>query len=111
MISERLWLITMRVVAVRLPSRCSPTFGGLSCCAKTRNETKAEKALVLWLNSTLGLLSMLGVRQETRGAWIDFKKPSLKALKLTRGSFRPTSWIPLLAPSTALQVQRWNRIR
>jgi hypothetical protein len=34
----------------------------------------------LWLNSTLGLLVLLAHREETRGAWIDFKKPVLKDL-------------------------------
>jgi hypothetical protein len=31
--------------------------------------------LVLWLNSTLGLLLLFGNRQETEGAWVSFKKP------------------------------------
>ena len=38
------------------------------------------KALALWLNSTLGLTLLLGSRIETRGAWISFKKPTLKTL-------------------------------
>jgi hypothetical protein len=41
---------------------------------------KQEKVLVLWLNSTLGLLTLLAHRDETEGAWVDFKKPTLKAL-------------------------------
>jgi hypothetical protein len=39
-----------------------------------------EKILALWFNSTLGFLSILVNRQETRGAWIQFKKPVLGAL-------------------------------
>ena len=39
-----------------------------------------QKALVLWLNSTLGLLLLLAHREETEGAWIDFKKPILAKL-------------------------------
>ncbi len=38
------------------------------------------KSLILWLNSTLGLLLLLGNRQETEGAWVDFKKESLNEL-------------------------------
>ena len=41
---------------------------------------EAEKALVLWLNSSLGLLMFLGYREETRGAWVHFKKPILQAM-------------------------------
>ena len=36
-----------------------------------------EKALALWFNSTFGLILLLANRQETRGAWVDFKKPVL----------------------------------
>jgi len=38
------------------------------------------KGLALWLNSTLGLLILLGNREETRGAWMDFKKPVLASM-------------------------------
>jgi hypothetical protein len=38
------------------------------------------KSLVLWLNSSLGLLLSFGNRQETRGAWVSFKKQSLGEL-------------------------------
>jgi len=38
------------------------------------------KSLVLWLNSTLGLLLLFGNRQETEGAWVSFKKQSLYEL-------------------------------
>jgi hypothetical protein len=40
----------------------------------------AEKALVLWLNSTIGILILLGQREETEGAWVKFKKPSLLSM-------------------------------
>ena len=39
-----------------------------------------EKALVLWFNSTVASLMLLANRQETRGAWIQFKKPVLADL-------------------------------
>jgi hypothetical protein len=41
-----------------------------------------EKAPVLWLNSTLGLLVLLANREETRGVWIDFKRPVLVGLPI-----------------------------
>jgi hypothetical protein len=36
-----------------------------------------RKSIVLWLNSTLGLLILYAHRTETEGAWIGFKKPTL----------------------------------
>ena len=41
--------------------------------------TNQEKALTLWFNSTLGILLLLCFREDTEGAWIQFKKPSLEA--------------------------------
>jgi hypothetical protein len=43
-------------------------------------DVRQEKALVMWLNSSLGLLMLLAVREETEGAWINFKKPTLEHL-------------------------------
>ena len=42
--------------------------------------SEAEKSLVLWLNSTLGMVMLLAIREETRGAWVGFKKPVLSAM-------------------------------
>ncbi|MFW6112530.1 MAG: hypothetical protein ACOC6S_03060 [Chloroflexota bacterium] len=39
-----------------------------------------EKALILWLNSTPGIILLLAHREETQGAWIDFKKPVLSEM-------------------------------
>jgi hypothetical protein len=39
-----------------------------------------EKTLTLWLNSTLGLLVMLVHREDTEGAWVQFKKPVLSGM-------------------------------
>jgi len=41
---------------------------------------EAEKALVLWLNSSLGLTMLMGYRSETEGAFVDFKKPALSSM-------------------------------
>lgn len=43
-------------------------------------DDKSAKALVLWLNGTLGILLFAGSRAETAGAWVKFKKPTLHAL-------------------------------
>jgi len=46
------------------------------------DRTSAEKALVLWLNSTLGLLILIASREETQGAWVQFKKPILESMSV-----------------------------
>jgi hypothetical protein len=77
-IVERLWLVTYRVVAVQLSEK---VLSNVWWPLALRDDRQAVgRALVLWLNSTLGLLSLLASRVETRGAWIDFKKPILQEL-------------------------------
>jgi hypothetical protein len=39
-----------------------------------------EKAMVLWFNSTLGLLLYLAHKSETEGPFVDFKKPVLESM-------------------------------
>ena len=39
-----------------------------------------EKALAVWLNSSLGLLTILAQRTSTRGGWVAMKKADLKEL-------------------------------
>lgn len=78
MLAERLWLKTQRVFAVRLNKKALANVWWPF--ALGQDDEGAEKALVLWLNSTLGLLTLLAHREETRGAWVDFKKPTLAAM-------------------------------
>ncbi len=79
MIGERLWLVTQRFVAVRLPRVALSNVWWPFALSKEHKSQLLEKALVLWMNSTLGLLLLLINREETRGAWVDFKKPVLTA--------------------------------
>ena len=39
-----------------------------------------EKSLAVWLNSSLGLLTLLANRTSTRGAWVALKKGDLQKL-------------------------------
>jgi hypothetical protein len=39
-----------------------------------------EKIQSLWFNSTLGILSLIAARVDTRGAWVELKKPVLEEL-------------------------------
>ena len=46
-----------------------------------RTENKVnEKALAVWLNSSLGLLTVLAQRTSTRGGWVGMKKADLEEL-------------------------------
>lgn len=77
LVGARLWLNTRRLWAVRLPAPVlSNVWWPLSLKEGLKTELH-EKALVLWCNSTLSLLLLLAHRQETRGAWVQFKKPVL----------------------------------
>ena len=75
LIAERLRLNTMRLSAIRVGEKVlSNVWWTL---VLKRGGIRAEKALALWLNSSLGILLLMGHREETQGAWIGFKKPVL----------------------------------
>jgi hypothetical protein len=44
------------------------------------NDVRHDKAIALWFNSTIGLVSMFAHRVPTRGPWVQFKKPVLENL-------------------------------
>jgi hypothetical protein len=80
MIAERSRLNTQRALAVRLPEH-----GLANVWWPVRlheDNEKAEKVLALWLNSTLGILSLVAHRVPTEGAWVQFKKPTLENLPI-----------------------------
>jgi hypothetical protein len=80
MISERSWLNTQRTLAVRLPR---PALSNVWWPVRLKKpNVEAEKTLALWLNSTLGLLTSLAHRIPTRGAWVQFKKPTIENLPI-----------------------------
>ena len=96
-IADRLWLKTIRIVAARLPDRVlSNTWWPLRLTLD-RDASKRGKALILWLNSTLGLLVLLATRVETRGAWVEFKKPSLSSMPVLDVDSLTTSQLDALA--------------
>jgi len=78
MIAERMWFNTQRALAVRLPHESlSNVWWPFHC---TIEDDRFEKALVLWLNSTLGIINVTSHRVSTRGAWVQFKKPHLASM-------------------------------
>jgi hypothetical protein len=82
MISERLRLNTYRIVASLVDK---PALSNVWWPVKMNNRKNAsitEKFLVLWLNSTLGLILMLSYRGDTEGSWVQLKKPTLELLSV-----------------------------
>src|SRR2546430_12990399 len=77
LVAERLWLTTTRLVAIRTSEKVlSNTWWPIA----TDYGGTLDKILALWFNSSLGLLSLIASRVDTRGAWIDLKKPILEEL-------------------------------
>ena len=76
LVAERLRLNTTRVVAMRSnESALSNVWWPM------RIEDEAtEKALTVWLNSSLGLLAILAQRTSTEGSWVGMKKADLQVL-------------------------------
>ena len=76
LVAERLWLETNRVVAMWserevLSNVWWPVRGG---------DVQTEKAVAFWLNSSLGILTVLAHRTSTRGGWVGMKKADLEEL-------------------------------
>lgn len=80
LLGARIWLFTRRLWAVRLIKPVLSNVWWPFTLKEKFNQEINEKVLVIWFNSTLNLLLLLAHRQETRGAWVQFKKPILAAL-------------------------------
>ncbi len=73
MLVERMRLNSQKLVAIKLPHAClSNSWWPFRL---NNPDPILEKALVLWMNSTLGLMIQLSHRVTTQGAWVKFKKP------------------------------------
>ena len=86
LIAERLWLNTTRVVAMRCQQ---PVLSNVWWETKLRDESW-ERTLALYLNSSLGIPSLLSQRTTTRGGWVANKKGDLGELTV----FAPRSCSP-----------------
>jgi len=82
LLAERMRLNTVRAVTVHTTEKVLSNVWWSFVFREQKDAkiSEAEKALVLWLNSTLGIMILLGQREETEGAWVDFKKPSLLSM-------------------------------
>lgn len=70
---ERVRTNTHRVLAVGFDGQ---VLGNTWWSLATALSVEQEKALLLWLNSTLGILAVFGRRVVTEGAWMKLKKPA-----------------------------------
>ena len=86
LVAERLWLETTRIAAMRSEVN---VLSNVWWPVRVADET-TEKALTVWLNSSLGLLTILAQRTSTRGGWVALKKADLAKL--------PVLDIPSLPP-------------
>ncbi|MBK8752156.1 MAG: N-6 DNA methylase [Candidatus Competibacteraceae bacterium] len=77
LLTERLWPITHRVLAVSFDQ---PVLGNTWWALKTEVSPERRKALLLWLNGSLSLLAFFGSRVATRSAWMQMKKPAWAAM-------------------------------
>jgi len=79
LVAERLRLTTARLVAIRTSEKVlSNTWWPVA----TEGGGVVDKILALWLNSSLGLLSLIASRVDTEGAWVELKKPTLESLPI-----------------------------
>ena len=86
LIAERLWLETTRVISMRSDTR---VLSNVWWPVRVE-DIPTEKALALWLNSSLGILTVLAQRTSTRGGWVGTKKADLEELPvLDTGSLSP----------------------
>ena len=78
LVAERVRLNTMRTVAMRVDTR---VLSNVWWPIRVASET-VEKALALWLNSSLGLLTIMAERTSTEGSWVAMKKADLEELPI-----------------------------
>ena len=76
LVAERLRLNTARVAAM-----CAdvPVLSNVWWPIKTESRL-ADRALAVWINSSLGLLTLLATRNTTQGSWVKFKKADLRVM-------------------------------
>ena len=93
LVAERLWLETARVAAMWSETRVlSNVWWPIRV-----GDAAREKALAVWLNSSLGLLTLLAQRTSTRGGWVAIKKGDLEKLPVL--DVRALSQVQLMALS------------
>jgi hypothetical protein len=81
-VAERLRLNSQRIFCMRVSEKVLANSWWVLAWKDKDYGEKAEKAVALWFNSTIGILQSLSSRVETEGAWVKFKKPTLNMLPI-----------------------------
>ena len=74
LIAARYWVNTSRVLAMRSEQ---DVLGRMWWPVRIEDDG-LEKALTVWLNSSVGILTLLAIRNTTRGGWVQPKKADLE---------------------------------
>lgn len=78
LLPDRIWVDTAHVTSLLSEE---PILANIFYAVKLQEENENKlKALCLWFNTTWGLLTILGNREETRGGWISLKMSQWKLL-------------------------------
>ncbi len=107
LVSERLRLDTARVVAMRCNTRVlSNVWWPVRI-----EDVPTEKALAVWLNSSLGILTILAQRTSTEGGWVATKKADLEKLPvLDTGQLTPVQLQALSDLFDELAEEEFDRL-
>ena len=107
LIAERLRLNTTRIVAM---STDRPVLSNVWWPVKTDNRSW-DKALSVYLNSSVGLLTLLATRNTTEGSWVKLKKADLQELPvLDPRRLSPTQLQGLSDLFDALSEEEFERL-
>lgn len=98
LVPDRIWWDTAHVIALYCTE---PVISNIFYAVKLKvpDEVReyAEKALVLWLNTTWGMLTVLLSREETRGRWTRLKMGQWRLLKVLDVSVLSLDMLKMLA--------------
>jgi hypothetical protein len=84
MLAKELWLSTNSITGIVLanPSLSNVWWPTRWTSDDPEIRSSMERRLALWFNSTLGVLTMLMQRQETKGPWVKFPKNWYETLRI-----------------------------
>ena len=96
-IAERLRLVTQRIVCGVPTERVLSNVWWPARPKVAIGDSRLEKAFAAFLNSTLGILVLMGMRVPTYGPWVKFKKPVLSGLPVLKVDALPEEALNSLA--------------
>ena len=73
LVSERIWLNTLRITSMCTET---PVLSNV-WWAVNMGSHNCDKSIAVWLNSSVGLLTLMATRSTTRGGWVALKKADL----------------------------------